>query len=582
MAAAPKPAWAIEVFYSYAHEDEALREELDKHLSLLERLGYIRDWHDRDITAGANWAGEISENLRRADIVLLLISSDFLASDYCFDVEMKVALERHAAGETRVIPILLRPCDWQSAPFSHLQCLPAGAVPVTLWANRDAAFQDVVAGIRRVIEEEADGRRGNASRVPEPVSRTVAQARTLDAALPARVTLGRSSELVAMVRRPESGGLRAILRIDDEYEVAEADVKSKEFEVEFPLDAGGAPRDLALDLHVESADFDPPRQSKRVLVPPDGDSQACVFLVTPVRAGPLLVNLEVRYAEASIISRLLRTNASAGEAAARSFVVTSMPFQVVSFTGAGTLAARPAEADDLEESGPGGVSGFEFEDVDAWPEARPSAPPPGLPGRPEAPRRGRRRSWGRRDEASPLSLRWFGLAATILLAAFVSVPLLLVNRESGETSFPSTTQPGGTDFPTMAPPGAALLETLLDLEEVRLFADLALQAGAGGIFSSGGPYTLFAPTDAAFERAGLAAQAAAGVPVATLVMEYTAAGALTAAELTARGRVTMLTGREYEVRTAGGALQVGPARIVRADIRARNGMIHIVDLSSPE
>ena len=99
---------ALEVFYSYSHKDEALRDELEKHLALLKRQGLITNWHDRRIGAGDEWRDQIDAHARSAQIILLLISADFLASDYCYDVEMKLALERHAAHEAVVIPIILR------------------------------------------------------------------------------------------------------------------------------------------------------------------------------------------------------------------------------------------------------------------------------------------------------------------------------------------------------------------------------------------------------------------------------------------------------------------------------------------
>jgi hypothetical protein len=140
------------LFYSYAHEDELLREQLEKHLSLLKRQGFISGWHDREILPGATWAQEIDVHLESASIVLLLISPDFLASDYCYEVEMQRALERHRHGETRVIPIIMRPCDWQDAPFAHLQCLPRNGQPVTMWSNQDEAFLNIIQGLRKVIE----------------------------------------------------------------------------------------------------------------------------------------------------------------------------------------------------------------------------------------------------------------------------------------------------------------------------------------------------------------------------------------------------------------------------------------------
>ena len=106
---------AIELFYSYAHEDEALRNRLNNHLSLLRQQGFIRAWYDRDINAGSLWAQEIDAHLASARIILLLVSPSFLASDYCYGVEMKEAMRRHEAGEATVIPIILRPCDWEDA-----------------------------------------------------------------------------------------------------------------------------------------------------------------------------------------------------------------------------------------------------------------------------------------------------------------------------------------------------------------------------------------------------------------------------------------------------------------------------------
>ena len=104
------------VFISYAHEDEPLRQQLEAHLSLLRRQGLIADWHDCQILAGEEWARDIDEHLETASLILLLISPDFLASEYCYGVEMRRALERHQNDEVQVMPILLRPVDWEGAP----------------------------------------------------------------------------------------------------------------------------------------------------------------------------------------------------------------------------------------------------------------------------------------------------------------------------------------------------------------------------------------------------------------------------------------------------------------------------------
>jgi hypothetical protein len=146
----PQP---VEVFISYSHKDEPLREKLETHLSLLRRQGIIAAWHDRRITAGREWAGAIDEHLDRAAVILLLVSADFLASDYCYDREMTRALERHDAGEARVIPVILRPVDWHGAPFARLQALPRDGKAIIKWSPRDEGYQSVAAGIRKAVEE---------------------------------------------------------------------------------------------------------------------------------------------------------------------------------------------------------------------------------------------------------------------------------------------------------------------------------------------------------------------------------------------------------------------------------------------
>jgi hypothetical protein len=145
----------VSVFFSYSHKDEKLRDKLASHLSILERQELIKSWHYRDISAGTEWEKEIEDNLNNAEIILLLVSPDFLSSNYLWDVEMKRALSRHKAGEARVIPIILRPVDWSGAPFSDLHALPKGAKPVTTWPNRDQAFLDITRGVRQAAQEIA-------------------------------------------------------------------------------------------------------------------------------------------------------------------------------------------------------------------------------------------------------------------------------------------------------------------------------------------------------------------------------------------------------------------------------------------
>jgi hypothetical protein len=144
---------AVEIFYSYSQRDERLRDELETHLSLLRREGLVSSWHNRRITAAKEWEGEIDSHLNEAQVIMLLVSAHFLASDYINDVEVKRAMERHERGEARVIPVILRPCDWETSPFAKLRALPRDDKPVTKWASRDEAFTDIARGVRAVVKE---------------------------------------------------------------------------------------------------------------------------------------------------------------------------------------------------------------------------------------------------------------------------------------------------------------------------------------------------------------------------------------------------------------------------------------------
>jgi formylglycine-generating enzyme required for sulfatase activity len=146
----------VKVFFSYAHEDQDLRDKLEEHLSSLKRRGLISTWHDRKIGAGREWAGVIGEELEAADIILLLIGPAFINSDYCYGTEMNHAIKRHEDGQAIVIPVILRPVLWESAPFGKLQALPTDAKPVTKWRDRNEAFKDIANGIAKAAERIID------------------------------------------------------------------------------------------------------------------------------------------------------------------------------------------------------------------------------------------------------------------------------------------------------------------------------------------------------------------------------------------------------------------------------------------
>ena len=143
----------IEVFFSYAEEDKKLRDQLTEHLSSLKRERIINAWHDGEIIAGNERNKQINQHLENAKVILLLVSSSFIASDDCYEIELKRAIERHKAKDARVIPVILRPVDWKNTLFGEFQALPSNNKPVTSWENPDEAFIDIVKGIRFAIEE---------------------------------------------------------------------------------------------------------------------------------------------------------------------------------------------------------------------------------------------------------------------------------------------------------------------------------------------------------------------------------------------------------------------------------------------
>lgn len=141
------------VFYSYAHEDAEWREELATLLKPLVHAGKVIEWHDREIKPGSNWNAEISENLRSADLIFFLVSKDFLASDYCFGVEVETAMERLKKGGVHVVPILLKPCLWRESRFSELQFLPRDAKAVITWPDPEIALAEVAEEISRLVKD---------------------------------------------------------------------------------------------------------------------------------------------------------------------------------------------------------------------------------------------------------------------------------------------------------------------------------------------------------------------------------------------------------------------------------------------
>lgn len=142
------------VFISYSHKDESIREELAIHMSSLIRSNLITTWSDKKITPGEDWEQEIVHNIETADIILLLVTANFISSDYCYDKEVKYAVKRAKAKEAILIPIIAKKCMWSETPFAKFQALPTGGKPINLWDDIDEAYTDIVVGLKNVINED--------------------------------------------------------------------------------------------------------------------------------------------------------------------------------------------------------------------------------------------------------------------------------------------------------------------------------------------------------------------------------------------------------------------------------------------
>lgn len=142
----------VTLVFSYAHADETLRNELEKHLAPLKRMGRIDTWHDRRIVPGDEFEGQIDHYFSTADIILLLVSSDFIASDYCYQIEMSNALQRHERGEAVVIPVILRPCAWHQLPFGKLLAATVDGKPIVQFPSYDDGFVQVVDAVSRALD----------------------------------------------------------------------------------------------------------------------------------------------------------------------------------------------------------------------------------------------------------------------------------------------------------------------------------------------------------------------------------------------------------------------------------------------
>jgi hypothetical protein len=141
------------IFYSYSRHDLSLMTELDDRLSEMRSQGLIKTFWDRHMDPGSEWHSETTEELKDADIVLFLVSPDFLISRYCQQVELPETLELHSYSLARAIPIILRSCEWQDTPLGRLQAIPIGGVPVIEWSYRNEAWGEVTRSLHLVVDQ---------------------------------------------------------------------------------------------------------------------------------------------------------------------------------------------------------------------------------------------------------------------------------------------------------------------------------------------------------------------------------------------------------------------------------------------
>jgi TIR domain/Lectin C-type domain len=195
----------VKVFISYSHADDRYRAKLETHLYALKKNGFIDVWSDRRIPAGQKWKGAIDANLLQADLILFLVSADFLDSDYCYNIEMNCAIERYERKQAIVIPIILRDCDWRGTPVSTFQALPTDGKAIRNWRSSDKALLNVTDGIKALLI-------GRSSQAQQPAY--------ADMLSPER--------RIAKIRE-------AVLLAKSEYDLQMAKFELEEYKKQFPL-----------------------------------------------------------------------------------------------------------------------------------------------------------------------------------------------------------------------------------------------------------------------------------------------------------------------------------------------------------
>ena len=148
---------SVQIFIAYSQKDRIFLDALRSHATPLLRKGNVTVWFDGEIRPGETWDDVIKANLHSADIILMLLSANALASDYFYEQEVKDAVERHKAGTALVVPVVLSACLWQKTPLAEIQGLPRGMKPIISYGNMDEAWNEVVEGLWEMVEEIEQG-----------------------------------------------------------------------------------------------------------------------------------------------------------------------------------------------------------------------------------------------------------------------------------------------------------------------------------------------------------------------------------------------------------------------------------------
>lgn len=294
-----------DIFLSYDHDDQGRIAGL---VDALAPFGW-KIWWDRNILPGQTWDEVLAEALEAARCVVVTWTRHSVLSDW-------VRIEANRARERGVlVPALL---DEVQIPLAFQLVQAARLVD---WDGRagHAGFTALVSGIRALVDQ------GQPAASPPAVS---AEERALDAAIGSRLRVHQPAHLITMIRRAESAGLKAILEAESE-DARPEDVASRSFDLTFPRDAAGRPLPVNLALRVNSPEFDPPTQEKKVRIAPSRDSGVFDFLLTPRETGDLVIQLEVYEQDVCLASRVLHANGvEQMRGIAPSHAVVSMPLPV--------------------------------------------------------------------------------------------------------------------------------------------------------------------------------------------------------------------------------------------------------------